>query len=208
MTGQRPMKSFLITYKPATENPDLGWPIEELRRLVKTNRAGQKAIEPWRFRNIKDVRIGDRVFLLLQGKGGPAIIGYGEVAGRPENDSGKWFVPVQFDAIVDPTVECLADRDAVRSIQGGDRFWRIMSSGVKLPEAVGDELESLVFGASPKPLNEEQTSNPDWERDELIVALDFYLQHRPSPPSKNSQQIREGGLDIKPSRHASISSES
>ena len=83
-----------------------------------------------------------------------------------------------------------------------------MSSGVKLPEAVGDELESLVFGASPKPLNEEQTSNPDWERDELIVALDFYLQHRPSPPSKNSQQIREGGLDIKPSRHASISSES
>ena len=89
---------------------------------MKTNRAGQKAIEPWRFRNLKDVRIGDRVFLLLQGKGGPAIIGYGEVAG--ENDSGRWRVPVEFEVIVDPTVECLADRDAVRSIQGGDRFWR------------------------------------------------------------------------------------
>jgi hypothetical protein len=94
MTGQRPMKSFLITFKPATESPDLGWQIEELRKLVKMNRAGQKAIEPWRFRNLKDVRIGDRVFLLLQGKGGPAIIGYGEVAGRPENDSGRWRVPL------------------------------------------------------------------------------------------------------------------
>ena len=185
------MKAFLITYKPATENPELGWPIEELRRLVKTNQAGQRAIEPWRFRNLKDVKIGDRVFLLLQGKSGPAIIGYGEIAGRHENNSGDWFVPVEFETIVDPTVECLADRDAVRSIEGGDRFWRIMSSGVKLPDSVADELEALVVGTSPKPRNEGFISNPDWERDELIVALNFYLQHRPSPPGKNSREIRD-----------------
>lgn len=191
------MKSFLITYKPATENPELGWPIEELRRLVRANKAGRKAIEPWRFNNRKEVSVGDRVFLLLQGKGGPAVIGYGEVAGAPQNDSGDWFVPVQFESIVDPTNHCLADRDEVRSIPGADRFWRIMSSGVRLPDSVGEQLESLVVGASPKLRGAEPSSNPDWERDELILALSFYLQTRPNPPGKNSAEIRDLSVAIR-----------
>ena len=33
--------------------------------------------------------------------------------------------------------------------------------------------------------------NPHWTRDEHIVALDFYLQHTPSIPDKESQEIRE-----------------
>lgn len=33
--------------------------------------------------------------------------------------------------------------------------------------------------------------NPPWSRDELIVALEFYLTYRPSIPSKQSSQIRE-----------------
>lgn len=34
-------------------------------------------------------------------------------------------------------------------------------------------------------------NNPDWMRDELIVALDCYLQHRPNPPGKTSAEISE-----------------
>ena len=33
--------------------------------------------------------------------------------------------------------------------------------------------------------------NPPWSRDELIIALDFYIHHRPLIPSKNSSVIRE-----------------
>jgi 5-methylcytosine-specific restriction enzyme A len=33
-------------------------------------------------------------------------------------------------------------------------------------------------------------SNPNWSRDELIVALDFYFQHAPSIPSKTSPEIK------------------
>lgn len=33
--------------------------------------------------------------------------------------------------------------------------------------------------------------NPHWTRDEHIVALDFYLQHTPNIPDKDSQEIRE-----------------
>jgi len=32
-------------------------------------------------------------------------------------------------------------------------------------------------------------ANPDWTRDELIVALNVYLQHRPHPPPKASKEI-------------------
>lgn len=35
------------------------------------------------------------------------------------------------------------------------------------------------------------TQNPPWSRDELILALDVYLQHRTSPPGKTSQEIAE-----------------
>src|SRR5690349_3461069 len=104
------MKSFLITFKPATENPDLGWPLDSLQGLIKQLQGGKRAIEPWRFNNRKELGLGDRVFLLLQGKRGPAIIGYGITAGRPENVDGRWQVPVEFEAPVDPTVEVLAGK--------------------------------------------------------------------------------------------------
>jgi hypothetical protein len=33
--------------------------------------------------------------------------------------------------------------------------------------------------------------NPPWSRDELVVALDFYLRHRPNPPAQSSEAIAE-----------------
>jgi hypothetical protein len=52
-------------------------------------------------------------------------------------------------------------------------------------------LETLVVGKAPKPWIEKIASNPDWTRDELIVALSFYLKHRPNPPSKDSEAIAD-----------------
>jgi len=34
-------------------------------------------------------------------------------------------------------------------------------------------------------------TNPDWVRDELILALDLYLKHRPNPPAKTSREVAE-----------------
>ena len=33
------------------------------------------------------------------------------------------------------------------------------------------------------------TTNPKWQRDELILALDLYLRHSASPPGKDSDEI-------------------
>ena len=41
------LKPFHITLKPATENPERGWPLEKLLKLVRGCQAGERVIEPW-----------------------------------------------------------------------------------------------------------------------------------------------------------------
>src|SRR4051812_39955629 len=101
------MASFLITFKPSTENSERGWPLENLRRLIKRHDAGEPVIEWWRFHNRKDVSLRDRVFLVLQGKRGPAVIAYGRVVELPENRDGKWKAAIEFERIVDPSIYVL-----------------------------------------------------------------------------------------------------
>jgi len=182
------MKSFLITFKPATESPERGWPLKELQKLVRRHQSGERFEDDWRFKNRKDVSIGDRVFLLQQGKGGPAIIGYGTVTRPPGTDTRAL---VQFDSLVDPVTEVLADRNDLHKIPNGERWWRIQASGVLLPRDVAAQLEGLVVDTPPKARGGDTTSNPDWTRDELILALNFYLHHRPNAPGKGSPEIAE-----------------
>ena len=181
------MKSFLITFKPATESPDRGWPLENLQELVRRYRAGERVEDKWRFLNRKDVSLGDRVFLLLQGKNGPAIVGYGKAVGKPGGKNRKWEM-IQFEALVDPTKEVFANRHDLLAIEGGKSAWRTQASGVQLQEAIATQLEALVVGKSPKPTGA-SVSNPDWTRDELILALNVYLKYRPNPPGKGSPEI-------------------
>jgi 5-methylcytosine-specific restriction protein A len=184
------MKAFLITFKPASENPERGWPLEQLQRLITLRGEGRRVEEKWRFHNRKDVTIGDRVFLLLQGKGGPAIIGYGKIARKPER-TGIPQAVIEFESLVDPVIHVLANREDLRDIGDEGRLWKAQASGVKLPEAVAHELEWLVVGKTPKPRAEMSEENPDWLRDELIIALDVYFRHRPNPPGKGSEEIRQ-----------------
>jgi hypothetical protein len=106
------MKSFLITFKPAKESPR-GWPLEKLQALVRRQSAGDRVEDDWRFHNRKDVSLGDRVFLLLQGKSGPAIIGHGTVIGEPEDKSENWRT-VQFDALGEPRQTAFHTWDQIR----------------------------------------------------------------------------------------------
>ena len=45
------------------------------------------------------------------------------------------------------------------------------------------------MGKSAQPKEGASSGNPDWTRDELIVALDVYLTYRPNPPGKSSREI-------------------
>jgi hypothetical protein len=140
------MTSFLITFKPAKESPKRGWPLESLQKLVQHHRTGMRVTEPWRFHNRKEVSRDDRIFLLLQGKHGPAIIGYGKVVGGPKNKKERWRM-IEFDALVDPVTEALANREDLLAID--ENVWRSQASGVRLPDSVATKLERLVVGKPP-----------------------------------------------------------
>lgn len=184
------MTAYLITFKPASENPERGWPEEELAALARRVKAQGTAREPWRFNRRKDVKVGERVFLLRQGRQGHAILGYGRVAALPKKKSDR-MTDVAFEALVDPTSGFVyATADEVHEIAKNSRLWRIQSSGIALPDDLAESLESLVVGRAPfKLANDRTASNPDWTRDELILALDVYLRHRPNPPDKGSKEI-------------------
>jgi 5-methylcytosine-specific restriction protein A len=185
------MKSFLITFKPASENAERGWPMESLLKLVQRQAAGERVVEDWRFRNQKDVSLGDRVFLLRQGKGGPAIIGYGTVIGAPENLTGTWQVPIEFEVLLNPTTHVLADKAELLAIEESEKVWRTQVSGVLLPQHIARHLEESVVGRPSIPTSDESASNPDWTRDELILALNVYLRGHHNPPGKGSKEIRD-----------------
>jgi 5-methylcytosine-specific restriction protein A len=181
------MKSFLITFKPATESPDRGWPLEDLQKLVSRLRSEGSVEDSWRFHNRKNVSAGDRVFLLLQGKSGPAIIGCGRVVGQVGRKNRKWEM-IRFEILVDPTKEVLVSREELMAIRGPN-IWRTQASGVLIPEVVAKKLEDLLVNKSARVDIGASVSNPDWTRDELILALNLYLQHRPNPPAKGSPEL-------------------
>jgi 5-methylcytosine-specific restriction protein A len=183
--------AFLITFKPASENPKRGWPLESLQALVRRLGAGETVEEKWRCQNQKNVAIGDRLFLLLQGKRGPAIIGYGRATGTPAKHDGVRQVPVRFEKLVDPMTYVLANNMDLAAIEDAEKYWRSVGSGVQLSSAVAVGLESLVVGKNVKPWTKETVPNPDWTRDELIIALSAYLKHRPTVPDKRSKEISE-----------------
>src|SRR5258708_6061886 len=121
------MPSFLITFKPASENAKRGWPLATLLTLVQRIDRGETVEENWRFHNRRAVSIGDRVFLLLQGKWGPAIIGYGRVCGDPTENKQ---VPIKFERLVDPSIYALVTREDLQAINGSGKFWRTNASGI------------------------------------------------------------------------------
>ncbi|MGJ0486141.1 MAG: HNH endonuclease [Methylomicrobium sp.] len=167
------MTAYLICWKPATENPDQGWPEENLAALAETVSKNGSAIESWRFHKQKGLTVGERVFLVRQGKRGHAILGYGTIGALlPGPDS---YVPVLFEALVDPNSNLVFATSAeLQEIKAGKQPWGSQSSGIVLAPEIAEALEEMVVGRPP--VTEIKITNPNWTRDELILALDLYFR--------------------------------
>ena len=183
------VSSFLITFKPASENQGRGWPLEKLQQLATRISNGGEVIEAWRFHNRKDVSVGDRVFLLQQGRGGQRL---SDTAGqqaslesRATNTGECRFISV----LVDPTRQILASKAELAGMDGAASMWCTKSSGILIKAGIAEALERAVIGRLAQPISDDSGANPDWTRDELILALSFYLKHRPNPPGKESLEL-------------------
>lgn len=190
------MPSYLITWKPTTENPEKGWPLEALQSLARRIKAKGGAVEPWRFQSHRSAKVGDRVFVLRQGRAGPAIIGYGRLDSDPVNKNG-WVVEVRLEQLVDPTVELLATAAELKAITTAKRVWGTQASGVSIADNLAVLLVRLVVGRVPVPVNvppaekKGATRNPSWTRDELILALELYFRVSPLHTTEKHPAIQE-----------------
>jgi hypothetical protein len=138
------VNSFLITFKPDTESPRLGWSLKSVQNLARQLLRGGRITDPWRFRNRKDVEPGDRVFLLMQGKNGPALIGSGIAGERNGVDEGRSWRDINFERLVDPAIRVLAGKADLRAIRGAEPWLQVQTSGVLLPRRIAAKMESLV----------------------------------------------------------------
>lgn len=138
------MNSFLITFKPDTESPRLGWSLKSVQNLARQLLRRGHITDPWRFRNRKDVKAGDRVFLLMQGRNGPALIGYGNAGERNGVDEGRSWRDIDFEQLVDPAIRVLAGKADLRAIPGAAPWLQVQTSGVLLPREIAAKMESMV----------------------------------------------------------------
>ncbi len=169
------MATYLVTFKPASENPEKGWPEESLAALALQVKENGVATEPWRFSKKYGVKVGERVFLIRQGKKNAAVLGYGHVSALPDQDK---MTGVSFEALVNPfSGAVLATTSELLAIPGGGRWWRTQSSGVTLPTDISLALEKLVVGRDPVP-DESQgdAQGGNWTDQELRAAVQAYLE--------------------------------
>ncbi|AHG65491.1 HNH endonuclease domain-containing protein [Advenella mimigardefordensis DPN7] len=81
----------------------------------------------------------------------------------------------------------------VRYESDASAFWiKLKANGGKLGEAV-ELLDLTVLSELPQrgKLPKLSSRNAPWSRDELILALDLYMQHRESLPTKKAPEIAE-----------------
>ena len=140
------MASFSITYKPNAMTPEEGGlPVEEYQRLVRRLDRGDLVERRWLFRN-KSAKPNDRVFLLLQGEHGPAVIGYGRIKSGP-NGNRPATRSIAFEKLVDFSTEVLANRSTLDDISQKS-FLSVAFSGCMLKNDIALKLEGIVKNTS------------------------------------------------------------
>lgn len=177
--------AYLITWKPLSENKEKGWPEESLKALYDQLKVAGCAYEPWRFARQKGVKPGQRVYLLRQGKKGHALLGFGHITESHEPLKQK-TARISFEALVNPMSDrVFATQDQLHAIQSSAKIWNTQASGVLLPPEVALALAEIAKNATP--IRDQQLTkmrNPDWTRDELILALDLYFREPAARGSK------------------------
>jgi len=142
------MKTFLFTWSHTSH----GWPYEELKKLVQRFALDGDTLEEWNCKSYRQVKTGDRVFLMKQGDDSRGLFGSGRIVRDPypdlrktyKNGSHPYDVDISFDFLSDP-VQCdvLISLSKLNSISKERGLWHSQFSGKEIPADVAQELENL-----------------------------------------------------------------
>jgi predicted HNH restriction endonuclease len=185
------LTSFLMTWKES------GWPHENVVRMADALRGKGYVDEPWRIKAHTKTAVGDRVWVLRQGRGPKGVFGAGRIIGAPAlgdagNGETQMMVDVRFEAFVDPKQRFLIDEDSMARVLKPQQI-RAQASGYRIDDEQSAALEELLARGSVNAGGDwtktEIGRNATWTRDELILALDLYVQFRGNPPGKASSEV-------------------
>lgn len=138
--------TYLFAWNPTK------WPWEALEQDVhKVNQMGQ-AILPWSCAAHRQIRPGDRVFLVRLGAKPKGIMASGHVVSPPftaphwnGEDREVWKVEIAFDVLLNPAADPLLGLKALTTGPLAKQSWTPMSSGVLIRPEAAQELEAVWF---------------------------------------------------------------
>jgi 5-methylcytosine-specific restriction protein A len=145
------MSTYLVTWNP--EPIKGGWDWTNLSDCAQQTAAGKIVKEPWSCRN-KHVKKGDGVFLMMLGRKGRGIIGFGRAASGPRfrkhwrTDKAKTgskirSIDCDWGKLLDPETDEVLSLKSLRTNAILKEFgwnWTPRSSGIEIPQNIAQEL--------------------------------------------------------------------
>jgi len=133
--------AFLLTWSPLR----FAW--ADLPRMARRVRAGRRVRDRWSCARSKQIRRGDRLFMLRQGAEPRGLFASG-TALTDWYEAANWrgpgychYVDLVYDVLLDPARDALLPREALRSGKLARMYWDTQSSGVRILDEVVPELE-------------------------------------------------------------------
>ena len=139
------MRAFWLTWNPKK------YPEEELRQDMRGRTFN------WSIAAHRKAKSGDRVYIFKQGQGTRGIFGVGEIIGQPEEGepfegssgtSPAHYAPIRFNRLIFPGNGFLLPLESLRDVVPASLI-NSQSSGISVPPAVDEQLQSLLDAAAP-----------------------------------------------------------
>jgi 5-methylcytosine-specific restriction protein A len=143
------MSTYLLTWSPRRYE----W--QRLPYLVHLSEQGWPVLHEWNCQNSKEIRDGDRFFMLRQGPVPNGIMGSGFVispkpyAGKNSGKGGTrrskaaLFVDVKFDVILDPDSDPILPKSRLNHGKLANVNWNTSRTALQIPGDAARELEVL-----------------------------------------------------------------
>jgi 5-methylcytosine-specific restriction protein A len=138
------MTTYLLTWKPDK------WLWGDLQACIAEIKTKGYLKDRWSCGVTKKIHIGDRVFLMRQGKDKPGIIGSGWATSpyyrgahwdKTSNKKYALYINIQLDVLLDPESEPIFPRSKLKRGILASGPWDTQNSGVTIPGRVASKLE-------------------------------------------------------------------
>jgi len=161
------MNTYLFAW-----NPDK-WDWTNLEENIENLHKAGIVTQKWSCRSYRQVKKGDRAFLVRLGLEPKGIMGSGTIISEPflsQHWSGEdklvHRVLIEFDTLLNPSNESLLSLDILDQGELSNQVWTPQSSGISIKPELTDELEAIWFDF----LNNE-TSNNSFDKDVTTASF-------------------------------------